>query len=195
MTVVLFHSAQGLRPGIHWFADRLREAGHEVHTPDLFDGEVFDELDDGVRKRDNIGIGALIGRSFEAVAELPEDVVYAGFSMGTGPAMVLAAGRPGCRGAVFFHGALDPADAGIPAWPSVPAQVHYSTKDAWVDSAAVEGLRRAVLAAGQTCEVFAGDVEGHLVADPDLPEYDEVETKHILERTLNFLDNIELGTQ
>jgi dienelactone hydrolase len=47
--VVVFHSVLGLRPGVLGAADRLRSAGHTVHTPDLFDGEVFDDLDDGMR--------------------------------------------------------------------------------------------------------------------------------------------------
>ena len=45
--VVLFHSVLGLRPGVIAAGDRLRVAGHKVHTPDLYDGEVFDDLDDG----------------------------------------------------------------------------------------------------------------------------------------------------
>ena len=48
--VVLFHSVLGLRQGVISAAERLRAAGHEVHTPDLFDGEVFDDIDDGMRK-------------------------------------------------------------------------------------------------------------------------------------------------
>ena len=36
--IVLFHHAQGLTPGVTAFADELRQAGHIVHTPDLFDG-------------------------------------------------------------------------------------------------------------------------------------------------------------
>ena len=37
--VLLFHHAQGQTPGFHAFADELRQAGHTVHTPDLFDGK------------------------------------------------------------------------------------------------------------------------------------------------------------
>ena len=44
--IVLFHSALGLRPAVHRFADALRAAGHQVTTPDLFDGAVFDRLDE-----------------------------------------------------------------------------------------------------------------------------------------------------
>ncbi len=42
--VVLFHSVLGLRPGVIAAADRLRAAGHTLHTPDYYDGEVFDDL-------------------------------------------------------------------------------------------------------------------------------------------------------
>jgi predicted nucleic acid-binding protein len=36
-------------------ADRLRTARHTVHTPDLYDGEVFDDLDEGMRKEEALG--------------------------------------------------------------------------------------------------------------------------------------------
>jgi dienelactone hydrolase len=48
--VVLFHSVLGLGPGVKYAADRLRAAGHTVHAPDYFDGEVFDDLEEGMRK-------------------------------------------------------------------------------------------------------------------------------------------------
>ncbi len=39
--VVLLHSAYGLRPAVLDAADRLRRAGHQVDTPDLYDGHVY----------------------------------------------------------------------------------------------------------------------------------------------------------
>jgi dienelactone hydrolase len=47
-TVLLFHHAQGQTPGFLGFAEELRDAGHTVHAPDLYDGRTFDDLDDGV---------------------------------------------------------------------------------------------------------------------------------------------------
>ena len=44
--VLLFHHAQGQTPGFHAFADELRQAGHTVHTPDLFDGKTFGSIDE-----------------------------------------------------------------------------------------------------------------------------------------------------
>jgi dienelactone hydrolase len=87
-------------------ADGLRAAGHTVHTPDYYDGEVFDDLDDGLRKRDALGTAEIIRRAREAVAELPAGLVLAGFSLGADPAELLAASRPGALGAVLMHGAV-----------------------------------------------------------------------------------------
>jgi dienelactone hydrolase len=96
--IVLFHSALGLRPGVTSAADRLREAGHSVHVPNYYDGEVFDDLDDGLRKRDELGVAEILRRAREAVAGLPAGLVFAGFSLGNDPAELLAAERPGARG-------------------------------------------------------------------------------------------------
>ena len=40
--VALFHHAQGLTDGVRAFAAGLEANGHAVHTPDLYDGAVFD---------------------------------------------------------------------------------------------------------------------------------------------------------
>src|SRR5215210_7301266 len=80
--VVLFHSVLGLRPGVIAAAYRLRAAGHTVHTPDLYDGETFDELEDGMSKEEALGYREITRRAREAVVRLPEGLVFAGFSMG-----------------------------------------------------------------------------------------------------------------
>src|SRR5437868_3208029 len=48
--ILLFHHAQGLTGGIVSFADTLREAGHRVHTPDLYSGKTFAGLDEAVAR-------------------------------------------------------------------------------------------------------------------------------------------------
>ena len=61
--VVLFHSVLGLRPGVIAAAERLRAAGHTLHTPDYYDGEVFDDLDEGMRKEAEIGYQEIARRA------------------------------------------------------------------------------------------------------------------------------------
>ena len=189
-TVILFHSALGLRPAVSRFADALREAGHVVHTPDLYEGATLDTVEEGVRMRDELGIMTLIERAQSAVAELPASCVYAGFSMGTGPATLLAATRPGARGLILMHGALAPADIEVEEWPPVPVQIHYSRDDEWVDPAAVTAMSDAAHSANQPCEVFAYDDGGHLFADEHHPDFAEPSARQMKERVLEFLASL-----
>src|SRR5882672_4380892 len=101
--VLLFHPAQGLTPGVVSFADRLRTAGHVVHTPDLYDGKTFTDLADGVGYAKQVGFGTIDERGRLAADSLPNEIVYAGFSLGVMMAQMLAQTRPGARGALLFY--------------------------------------------------------------------------------------------
>jgi dienelactone hydrolase len=186
-TVLLFHSALGLRPAVWRFADELGAAGHVVHTPDLFNGAVFDRLEDGVRRRDEIGIAALSERAASAAADVPRDVVYAGFSMGAASAEFLAVSRPGAKGLVLMHGAIPPAAIGMETWPPVPVQLHSTTADPWAPRADVDAVEAAATAAGVRCEAYWYEGEAHLFSDADGPEYDAAAARLMLERVKEFL--------
>lgn len=189
-TVVLFHSALGLRPAVRRFGEALRAAGHEVHTPDLFDGEVFDDLAAGIRKRDALGIEVLGARALEAVADLPPHVVYAGFSMGAASAEFLATTRPGARGLVLIHGVVPPHYLGLSAWPAVPVQVHAGTQDPWAPRAEIEAFAAFVHAGDTPCEVHWYDVPGHLFADDEAPEFNTAAAASMLGRVQAFLASL-----
>lgn len=189
--VVAFHSVLGLRPAVRDFADRLREAGHVVHTPDAFDGETFDDLEEGVRRRDALGVPELIARAQSAVADLPAGLVFAGFSMGTGAAEFLAATRPGAHGLILMHGALAPAGIGVAGWPPVPVQMHYARGDPLVDAEQVQALEAAARTAGVPAEVHAYDHGGHLFEDPGAAGYDPSSARVMLDRVLAFLARID----
>ena len=64
--VVLYHHVQGLTDGVRSFADELREAGHTVHTPDLFDGRTFGTIEEGMAFARETGFGALFERGVAA---------------------------------------------------------------------------------------------------------------------------------
>jgi len=195
--VVLFHSVLGLGPGVISAADKLRAAGHAVHTPDYFDGEVFDDLNDGMRKEEALGYQEIARRASESVAGLPDGLVYAGFSLGAVHAEVLAASRPGALGAVLMHGAV-PVEAlgeyfGVERWPEgVPVQVHYAADDPWVEAKEeVVPLGEAVRGAGAAFEAYTYPGSAHLFSDPGLSEYDRVSTEVMFERVISFLDRID----
>lgn len=190
--IVLFHSVLGLRSGVLQWAERFRAAGHTVHTPDLYDGQVFDDLESGLREMEaRGGIEALIERSYSAVAELPADVVYAGFSNGGGSAELLALTRAGALGAILMHAALPVEAFGAEAWPaSVPIQIHYAEQDPFRDQQAIDALTGAAKLAGAPCEVWNYPGSGHLFADPDLPDFNASSAEPMFQHTLDFLRRI-----
>ena len=172
--------------------DRLRAAGHTVHTPDPYDGEVFDDIDDGQRKEEALGYREIARRARESVAGLPEGLVFGGFSMGVAHAELLTASRPGALGAVLMHGAVPVegfSEFGVDRWPEgVPVQVHYAAGDPWMEAEEVAALGDAVRGAGAAFEEHTYPGSDHLFADPDLPEYDRASSEAMWERVLAFLD-------
>lgn len=185
--VILFHSVLGLRPAVAGFAERMRAGGHVVYTPDLFNGRVFEALEDGVLHVRSIGISALIEKAQRSAAELPADAVYAGFSLGASAAQLLAATRVGARGAVLMHGVLSLSALGVATWPQVPVQIHYAEDDPWVEAEEVESLSAEVRKSNQECSVYRYGGSAHLFADDGSREYDRAAAESMIERVLAFL--------
>ncbi len=104
--VLLFHHAHGRTEGFLAFAGELRAAGHVVHAPDLYDGRTFSDLDEGVGYAREVGFGTIAERGRLAAEALPNELVYAGFSLGALPAQMLAQTRPGATGALLFSAAF-----------------------------------------------------------------------------------------
>jgi dienelactone hydrolase len=104
--LVLFHHAQGLTEGMRAFADRLRSAGHHVTLPDLCDGATFSTVEEGVAHAEVIGFDEIVSRGVAAVADLPAELVYGGFSLGALPAQKLAQNRPGAKAVLLYEGGV-----------------------------------------------------------------------------------------
>ncbi len=186
--VMLFHHAQGLTKGVLVFADELREAGHTVHAPDLYDGRTFDDLDAGVGYAKEVGFGEILRRGTAAAEGLPADLVYAGFSLGVMPAQSLAQTRPGAKGAILYSGCFPTSEFEGP-WPEgVPVQIHMKESDPWgeEDLPAAEAL---VEEAGDA-ELFLYPGSEHLFADASLESYDEQAAALLKERSLAFLGGV-----
>ena len=184
--ILLFHHAQGLTPGILAFADELRGAGHTVHTPDLFEGKTFDSIEDGVGYARETGFDTVLDRGVQAADGLPDDLVYAGFSLGVMPAQKLAQTRSGAKGALFFDSAIPPEEFGG-AWPDgVPLQIHMMEDDEW----AQEDLPAARALAEEGAELFVYPGDAHLFADSSLPQYDEEAATLLKQRVVAFLERV-----
>jgi dienelactone hydrolase len=186
--VVLYHHVQGLTDGVRSFAEELRQAGHTVHTPDLFDGRTFGTIEEGMSFAREAGFGALAERGVAAGEAFGPEVVYAGFSFGVMPAQELAQTRPGAAGALLMYSCLPVSEFGG-AWPEgVPVQVHGKEDDPFF----VEDLEaaRALVDSTDGSELFLYPGEQHLFADSSLPDYDPSAAALLTERVLSFLATV-----
>ena len=185
--ILLFHHAQGLTAGVLAFADELRAAGHTVHTPDLYDGNTFETLDDGLAYAQKVGFGNLLEQGVRAADDRPEDLVYAGFSLGVMPAQKLAQTRPGARGALLFHSALPVGEFGD-AWPAgVPVQIHSMDADPFFVGEGDIDAARALVESADDAELFLYPGDQHLFSDNSLPSYDDEAATLMLQRVRDFL--------
>ena len=180
--IVLFHHAGGLTEGVAGFAETLRDAGHTVHTPDLFDGRTFADVRDGVAYADSVGEETFAARAAEIVSTMAADLVYGGMSMGAARAAEQVLARPGAKGAFFLYGAIAPSWWGA-AWPAgVPSQAHVTEGDEWREPDA-----EAEYVEVPGAELFVYPGSGHLFAELGHPDHDEEVARLATERVLSFL--------
>ncbi len=179
--VVVFHHALGLTDAVRRFADALRDAGHTVHSPDLYDGRTFDTIEDGMAHSEAIGGPmAVVDRARAAVESLPGEVVYVGFSLGVLPAQSFAQTRPGALGAVLCYSAL-PLGKWGEAWPAtwpdgVRLQLHIVEGDEDFE------IARELAATVPEAELFVYSGTEHYFA-----EHDDAAAALLMQRVLTFL--------
>src|SRR6266704_4510528 len=183
--ILLFHHAQGQTPGFLAFADELRAAGHTVHAPDFYEGKTFATLDEGVGYAKQVGFDALGEQFRHAADDLPNELVYAGFSLGVMGAQELAQTRPGAKGALLFSAAFPASEFGGSWPPGVALQIHMMEDDEW----AMEDLpaARELVKTIDGAELFLYPGDRHLFADNSLPDYDEGAATLLERRVLAFL--------
>ncbi len=189
--VLLFHHAQGLTAGVRAFADTLSRAGHTVHTPDLFDGQTFETLDEGLAYAGKVGFGEIVERGRKSADDLPAGLVHAGFSLGVLPAPLLAQTRPGAAGALFFESCVPLSEFGG-SWPAgVPVQIHGKDADPFfAGEGDIDAARALVAAAPDDAELFVYPGDQHLFADDSLPSYDKDAAELLTERVVAFLGKL-----
>ena len=186
--ILLFHHAQGLTPGVIAFADELRAAGHTVHAPDYYEGLTFETVDEGVAHAQSVGFGAVVERAVAAAEGLPQELVYAGFSLGVMAAQQLTQTRPGAQAALLFEAAAPPGEFG--EWPSgVPLQVHGMDADPWFAGEDLDAAR-ALVDSVDGAELFLYPGDQHLFADSSLASYDAEAASLLTQRVLEFLSRL-----
>jgi dienelactone hydrolase len=190
--VLLFHHVQGLTPGVQAFADELRAAGHTVHAPDLFDGRTFGSIDEGMTYIKANGMDEMVEKGERAADDLPNELVYAGFSFGEMIAQKLAQTRPGARGALLFYSAIPiSGEWAFGPWPDgVPVQIHGMDNDPiFVGEGDIEAAREIVDKVADA-ELFLYPGDQHYFADSSLPSYNADATALLTKRVLEFLGRV-----
>ncbi|GHJ29070.1 dienelactone hydrolase [Streptomyces hygroscopicus subsp. sporocinereus] len=188
-TIVLFHSAYGLRPAVQEAADRLRAAGHEVVVPDLYEGQTADTVEDGMVIKERIGRDELLKRAVTAAAPYADrGLVYAGFSLGGSLAQNLALADDKARGLLLLHGTSDIADDATA--DELPVQLHVADPDPFEPHDWLNAWYLRMRRAGADVEVFRYPGAGHIFTDPELPDYDKEAAEAAWGVALGFLADL-----
>ena len=160
--------------GVLALADELRAVGLEVMVPDLFEGEVFSEVDSGVDYSLRVGFGEIISRGVASIASLQQSVVVVGLSLGALPAQYLAQTDRRVHGAVLV-GACIPLGEFSDEWPEgVPLEVHAASGDPVFDGDGDAEAVAAIVAAAAAAQVVRHHGGGHLCCERGHRDYDEL---------------------
>jgi dienelactone hydrolase len=186
-SVVLFHSVLGLRQVELEAAARMRDEGHDVLLPDLFNGSKTEELDEGFAIKASIGWNVIRERASTALAGFSETAVLAGISMGAGVVGEMWPSRPNAGGVLLLHG-LSTVPEKVRA--GTPIQLHVSEHDPFFPGAEVRAWQTAAQDAGLSVDVFTYERAGHYFMDRALPDYSEEATAALWPRLLPFLRDI-----
>ena len=189
--VLLFHHALGQTTGFLAFADKLRAAGHDVHTPDLYDGKTFHRSQAGRLTRAGRSASATIGERGRLSRR------------GCRTTSSTAGSRSGCcrrrcwprhgrapDGALLFSAAFPASEFGG-GWP--PASRSRSTSCRRTSSPSKEDLdaARELEQTVEGAELFLYPGDRHLFADNSLPDYDEAAAALLDERVITFLKGVD----
>lgn len=185
--ILLFHHVLGRTSGMQALADRFRAAGHTVHLPDLYEGRVFDDREEGSAYAAEVGFDTLIERGRLVAQDLPRELVYAGVSLGVLPAQHLTQTRLGARAALLVSAAVEPNEFGAP-WPTgVPVQVHAKEEDTMFVEEGDLDAARGLVETLPDAELFLYPGGGHLFTEAGGEDHDPAATALVVERASTLL--------
>lgn len=174
----------GLRSAERLAAERLRQAGHEVTTPDLYEGRQATTMAEGYALMGDVSWPVIMGRARDALSGVPAEAVLMGISMGVGVVGALWGERPQAGAVVLLH-----ALAALPAnvRPGLPLQVHAGEADDFAPPHGLAALLSSAAEAGVAAQVFTYPGVGHFYTDPSLPEHDAHSAELTWQRVLSLL--------
>jgi carboxymethylenebutenolidase len=192
--VLVLHAWWGLNDTIKAFCKQLAEAGFVVFAPDLYHGQVADNIADA----ETLG-KALDADHLRAKAEIAEATIYLndrvgqaerglaviGFSLGAYYALDLAAADPErIRSVVIFYGTGDSDFSNSRA----AYLGHFAENDEFEPQSNVDSLEATLKKAGRPVTFHRYNGAGHWFFEPDrLQAYNPAAAGLAWDRTLAFL--------
>ncbi len=180
----MFHSAYGLRQAEVGAAARLRAAGHDAITPDLYGGQTASTLNDALALMATVGWDLICARARQALQAVPGTAVLAGFSMGAGVIGSVWDQRQAAAGVVLLHG-IAPIPAN--ARPGLPVQVHLAEDDPFAGRPAAAQWQADADRASLAAQLFTYPGAGHFYTDPSLADYHPASAGRTWQRVTAFL--------
>jgi carboxymethylenebutenolidase len=191
--VLVLHAWWGLNETTKTVCTRLAKAGFVAFAPDLYRGQVTDDISEAER---------LAGELFEDLERARADVTAAadflagragtdngdlaivGFSLGAFFALDLSVADPRVRSVVVFYGTR-PGDYGEAGAAYLG---HFAETDPFEPPENIAELAAALEAAGRPATFHHYDGTSHWFFEPDRSDaYDEAAARLAWERTLAFL--------
>ncbi|HEY1179296.1 MAG TPA: dienelactone hydrolase family protein [Phytomonospora sp.] len=158
--VAIFHSVHGRRPAELTLGGLLREDGHTVEVPDLYDGESTEDIDEGFALSERVGWDTIVERATAALDAMPAETVLVGVSMGAALVGDLWPTRPDAAAVVLLH-----AVAEAPPDVRVPVQVHVAVGDRFAPEPALSALAPHAV-------IYRYPDAGHFFTDAAGPDHD-----------------------
>lgn len=191
--VLVLHPWWGLNDTVRGVCDRLADAGFVAFAPDLYHGEVTDQIAEADRLAAALGakvdqaraeIDTALTFIRERAGQPEAELAVIGFSMGAFYALDLSARADQVRRVVVFYGA-GPADFNQARAAYLG---HFAADDPYESVENVAWLETTLKDAGRPVTFYTYPATGHWFFEPDRPDaYNAAAADLAWERTLAFL--------
>jgi carboxymethylenebutenolidase len=192
--VLVLHAWWGLNDTIKRFCDQLAEAGFVAYAPDLYRGQVTDQIDEAEKlagsldehaERARADVDAGVSLLKERMGASYAGIAVIGFSLGAFYALDLSARDPeNVHSVVIYYG------AGLADFTQAKASYlgHFAEDDPYEPKENMDWLHDEITKAGRSVTFHTYPNTGHWFAEPNRTDaYSEEAASLAWERTLTFL--------
>jgi len=189
--VIVIQEWWGLNEQICGIAERYAAAGYNAIAPDLYKGRVTTNPEEANHLMTGLDFPGATHQDIRGAVQhlqaLGGKVAVMGYCMGGALTIAACVHLPEVSAGVCMYG-IPPADFADPAKIKVPFQGHFANTDDWCTPAAVDGLEKAMQAAGLAPELFRYDAQHGFCNEQRAEVHDSKAAATVWMRTLGFLE-------